>query len=114
MLGIQEHLEKDQIHKCGLRFFFPAGDNSDLAQRVELGPPLYPPVPTYQLDRGVFENLLGEQALEAGFDLFGGSRVQDVEIGGDGHTVTFTERTAAASTRSPRAGSWTPAAAPSP
>ena len=89
-LGLKEHLEKDQIHKCGLRFFFPAGDNSDLAERIELGPPLYPPVPSYQLDRGRFENVLGDRALDAGIDLFGGCRVQDVEIGGDRHTVTFT------------------------
>ena len=74
LLGLKEHLEQDQIHKCGLRFFFPAGDNSDLAERIELGPPLYPPVPSYQLDRGRFENFLGERALEAGVDLFGGSR----------------------------------------
>lgn len=90
LLGLKDHLEQDQIHKCGLRFFFPAGDNGDLAQRIELGPPLYPPVPSYQLDRGRFENFLGERALDAGVDLFGGSRIQDVEIGGDGHRVTFT------------------------
>jgi flavin-dependent dehydrogenase len=89
-LGLKDHLENDQIHKCGLRFFFPAGDNSDLAERIELGPPLYPPVPSYQLDRGRFENFLGERALDAGVDLFGGSRVQDVELGPDQHRVTFT------------------------
>ena len=88
-LGLKDHLENDEIHKCGLRFFFPAGDNSDLAERIELGPPLYPPVPSYQLDRGVFENFLGERALDAGVDLFGGCRVQDVEVG-DPHRVTFT------------------------
>jgi flavin-dependent dehydrogenase len=90
VLGLQEHLERDQIHKCGLRFFFPYGDNSDLAQRVELGPPLYPPVPSYQLDRGRFENFLGERAEDAGIDRVGGCRVQDVELGGDRHKVTFT------------------------
>jgi flavin-dependent dehydrogenase len=90
VLGFKDHLEKEQIHKCGLRFWFPAGDNSDLSQRVERGPHQHPPVPSYQLDRGKFENFLGEQALAAGIDLFGGSRVQDVELGGDRHKVTFT------------------------
>ena len=90
VLGLQEHLEQDQVHKCGLRFFFPAGDNSDLAERVELGPPLYPPVPSYQLDRGRFENFLGERCLEAGVDLFGDCRIQDVELGSDRHEVRFT------------------------
>ena len=89
-LGLKEHLESDQIHKCGLRFFFPAGDNSDLAERVELGPPLFPPVPSYQLDRGRFENFLGERNAEAGVDLFGDCRIQDVELGDDAHRVKFT------------------------
>jgi flavin-dependent dehydrogenase len=90
VLGLQEHLEQQQIHKCGLRFFFPYGDNGDLAQRVELGPPLYPPVPSYQLDRGRFENFLGDRAEAAGVDRVGGARVQDVELGADRHRVTFT------------------------
>jgi flavin-dependent dehydrogenase len=88
-LGLKEHLEQDQIHKCGLRFFFPAGDNSDLAERVELGPPLFPPVPSYQLDRGRFENHLGELNQAAGVDLFGDCRIQDVELGDDMHRVSF-------------------------
>jgi flavin-dependent dehydrogenase len=90
MLGLQEHLEQQQIHKCGLRFFFPYGDNSELAQRVELGPPLYPPVPSYQLDRGRFENFLGDRAEAAGIDRIGGARVQDMELGSERHKVTFT------------------------
>jgi flavin-dependent dehydrogenase len=90
VLGLKDHLERDQIHKCGLRFFFPAGDNSDLAQRVERGPTSRPPVPSYQLDRGRFENFLGERALAAGIDLFGGCRVEDVDVGIDPHRVTVT------------------------
>jgi flavin-dependent dehydrogenase len=90
VIGMQDHLESDQIHKCGLRFFFPAGDNTDLSQRVELGPPLYPPVPSYQLDRGRFENELADRALAAGVDRFGEARVQAVEFGSDMHEVEFT------------------------
>ncbi len=88
VLGLKDHLERDQNRKCGLRFWFPAGDNSDLAQRVERGPQRHPPVPSYQLDRGRFENFLGEQNLEAGVDLFGGSWIEDVEVG-DPHRVTI-------------------------
>jgi flavin-dependent dehydrogenase len=90
VLGLQEHLEQQQIHKCGLRFFFPYGDNSELAQRVELGPPLYPPVPSYQLDRGRFENFLADEVEAAGIDRIGGARIQDVELGDERHKVTFT------------------------
>jgi flavin-dependent dehydrogenase len=92
VLGFKEHLEQDQIHKCGLRFWFPAGDNSDLSQRVERGPHKHPPVPSYQLDRGRFENFLAERAREAGIDLFSGRFVQDVEFGDDRHRVMSTTR----------------------
>jgi len=89
VVGMKDHLEHDQIHKCGLRFFFPAGDNSDLAERVELGPPLYPPVPSYQLDRGRFENEASKRVADAGADLFMGAFVDGVELGGDHHAVTI-------------------------
>jgi len=91
VLGFKEHLEHEQIRKCGLRFWFPAGDNSDLSQRVERGPSRQPSVPSFQLDRGRFENFLGEQALAAGIDLFGHTRVQDVELSDEGHTITMTQ-----------------------
>src|SRR6201987_4200293 len=64
--GLMEHMKKDQIRKCGLRFWFPAGDNSSLAERIERGPRADPPVPSWQFDRGRFENYLGEQNVEAG------------------------------------------------
>src|ERR1700704_3603857 len=30
--GMRDHMERDQLFKAGLRFFFPAGDNSDITQ----------------------------------------------------------------------------------
>ncbi len=87
VIGMKDHLEQDHIHKCGLRFFFPADGNTDIAQRVELGPPLYPPVPSYQLDRGRFENELVRRSLEAGIEIVDGSTVSDVELGDDLHVV---------------------------
>ena len=92
VLGQKEHIDNEQIHKCGLRFWFPAGDNGDLAQRVERGPKKHPPVPSYQLDRGIFENHLTEEVEKAGVDRFGSTRVQDFELGDEEHTVTFTDR----------------------
>src|SRR5438045_5968042 len=37
VIGMKDHIEADQLHKAGLRYFFPAGDNSDLAERLEWG-----------------------------------------------------------------------------
>ena len=39
---MKDHIEAEQLHKAGLRYFFPAGDNSDIAQRVEWGVPFKP------------------------------------------------------------------------
>jgi flavin-dependent dehydrogenase len=91
VLGLMEHMERDQIRKCGLRFWFPAGDNSSLAERIERGPKAHAPVPSWQFDRGRFENYLGDQNLDARIDLFGATRVTDVEIG-DPHRVTIVPR----------------------
>jgi flavin-dependent dehydrogenase len=90
VLDLKDHLMNEQVRKCGLRFWFPAGDNSDLAQRVERGPAFHPPVPSFQLDRGLFENFLGEHDREMGIDLFGDCRVQEVEFGDELHRVTVT------------------------
>jgi flavin-dependent dehydrogenase len=88
VLGLMEHMEKDQIRKCGLRFWFPAGDNSSLAERIERGPRADPPVPSWQFDRGRFENFLAEKNIEAEVDLFAGSFITNVEVG-DPHRVTI-------------------------
>ena len=91
ILGLHDHLENDQLHKFGLRWWFPADGNRDLGQRIERGINRPLDHPSYQLDRGRFENFLGEKNLEAGVDLFGGARVQDVELAGDRHQITGTD-----------------------
>ena len=87
IVGMKDHLESEQLHKAGLRYFFPAGDNTDIAQRVEWGVPFIPPVPSYQLDRGRFENALAARNVEAGVDLLDGARVEDIELSPDGHRI---------------------------
>jgi flavin-dependent dehydrogenase len=90
VVGMRDHIEAEQLHKIGLRYFWPAGDNTELSQRVEWGVPFQPPVPSYQLDRGRFENALAARNEAAGVDLFDGARVEVVELGPSGHRVTFT------------------------
>ena len=89
VVGMKDHMDAEQNPKAGLRFFFPAGDNRDIARRVEWGSPRWPVVPAYQLDRGRFENELGERNLQAGNDLLDGCRVQEVELGGDEQRITL-------------------------
>ena len=51
-LGLKEHLQTQQLRKFGLRMFFSTQDNRDITHRVELGATVFPPLSTYQLDRG--------------------------------------------------------------
>src|SRR5947199_10434557 len=59
ILGLAEHLQTQQVRKFGLRMFFSFEDNQDITRRVELGSTVFPPLCTYQLDRGRLENALG-------------------------------------------------------
>ena len=91
MIGMRDHLEKYQQRKLGLRFFMPAGDNSDITKRVEFCTPGHLDAFTHQIDRGRFENELFRRARKAGADAFRGWRVQDVSLGADRHTILMSQ-----------------------
>ena len=88
VLGFKEHLEERQLRKMGLRFFSPSGDNNDLASRTELGPfkNHLLPIPSYQIDRGRFENMLAVQAAKEGVAFFDECRVEQVALSENGRT----------------------------
>lgn len=90
VIGMEDHLAAAQNPKAGLRFFFPAGDNRDIASRVEWGSPRWPVVPAYQLDRGRFENELGRRNKRVKNRLLSGCRVMAVELG-DPHRITLSQ-----------------------
>ena len=96
VVGMETHLNQRQLTKFGLRFWLPAGDNSDITKRIEFGPAEFPPQHNYQVDRGLLENELAVRARYLGADVLGGCRVQDVEFGSDSadHTITFTQQDA--------------------
>jgi flavin-dependent dehydrogenase len=80
VLGMADHLETRQIRKFGLRMFFTHGENKDIAERVEVGTSVFPPLCTYQLDRGRLENELVDRCREAGVRVVAGARVLDVTM----------------------------------
>ena len=65
VLGLREHLDAAQVRKFGFRFFFSEG-RADLDGVTELGVSRVLPTPSWQLDRGAFENFLGERARGRG------------------------------------------------
>lgn len=99
VVGMKDHLKARHFVKFGLRFFLPAGDNSDITQRFEVGPFQYPPQDNWQIDRGLFENELAARASSLGVDVLQGCRVQDVDFGSDLHTVRFSQLDSDASTQ---------------
>ena len=78
VLGLEEHLNREQLHKFGLRMFFSHDDNRDIARRVEYGQVGPAPLPSYQLDRGRLENALGKRLRERGVDFRSGCVVRDL------------------------------------
>jgi flavin-dependent dehydrogenase len=91
VVGMDEHLHKEQLIKCGLRYFPPGDGNRDITNRVEMGPPAFPPHDNFQIDRGLFENKLASRARSLGIEVAQGSRVGEIELNSDGqdHTVNF-------------------------
>jgi flavin-dependent dehydrogenase len=82
-LGLRDYLHREQIFKFGLRYFFSDGC-ADLGQATELGLSEVFPAPSYQLDRGLFETFLGEEALRRGVDFRPGTVVRQLDVGREG------------------------------
>ncbi|WP_426701263.1 NAD(P)/FAD-dependent oxidoreductase [Rhodanobacter sp. Col0626] len=80
VLGLRDYLKREHILKFGLRYFFSDG-RSDIDQVTELGVSEVFPAPSYQLDRGIFENFLGAEAHRRGIDLREGTRVRGFDLG---------------------------------
>lgn len=94
VLGFKEHLQDRQLRKMGLRFFSPSDGNRDLAKRIELGPfeNHVLPIPSYQIDRGRFENMLAAHAGKEGVGVIDECRVTTItlEDNGSPHEIRFT------------------------
>ncbi len=91
VLKLEQHILEQQLPKLGLRFFFPAGDNERIESRLEVGGTRFAPTPSYQLDRGRFENFLGDRCRELGIEFIDGARVKQFQVqnGRKPHQVTY-------------------------
>ncbi|MGA9421056.1 MAG: tryptophan 7-halogenase [Rhodanobacteraceae bacterium] len=89
-LDLRTHLDAAHIPKFGFRFFFSDG-HSDLDQVTELGVSRVLPTPTWQIDRGILENFLAEEAQRRGIDFRGHAVVRSFELDGASmHTIRAT------------------------
>ncbi len=79
VLGLGEHLNERHLRKFGFRFFFSEG-RRDLDQVTEIGASRHLSVPSYQIDRGIFENFLAEEAQRRGIEVQDGSMVRQIDL----------------------------------
>jgi flavin-dependent dehydrogenase len=86
VLGLKEHLDAAHLRKFGFRFFFSEGER-DLTDVTELGASHFMSTPSWQIDRGVFENFLAEEAVRRGARFDDRTIVRRFELDGKGHVV---------------------------
>lgn len=79
VLGLQDHLDQAQLRKFGFRFFFSEG-RRDIDQVTEIGASRFLSVPSYQIDRGIFENFLGLEAQRRGIRFVDSALVRGIEL----------------------------------
>jgi flavin-dependent dehydrogenase len=84
VLGLKAHMQGAQLRKFGFRFFFSEG-RRDIDQVTEIGASRYLSVPSYQIDRGIFENFLAEEATRAGVRFIDAALVRRIDLAEDGH-----------------------------
>ena len=87
VLGFDAHLRERQLRKFGFRFFF--SENAPGIDAVtELGASRYLQTPGYQLDRGILENFLGEQARSQDITFITRAVVREINLAESGeHSV---------------------------
>ncbi len=90
VVGLKDYLEKHELPKYGLRFFFTNNTKEVISSRVELGPRKWLYTPSHQLDRGTLENHLAEKTKALGTEFLLDAAAKDVEFGKDLHTLTYT------------------------
>jgi flavin-dependent dehydrogenase len=80
VLGLRPHLEREQLPKFGLRYFF--NDHRPRIERcTELGVSQGLPTGSFQLDRGRLENFLGTHVRDNGVAFLDGAVVRGIDLG---------------------------------
>ena len=93
VLGLKQHLVDKQLKKFGFRFFFSEG-RRDIENVTELGASRPLAVASWQIDRGIFENFLGEEVQRQGARFIDQALVREVHLAPAGsrgalHTVLW-------------------------
>ncbi|WP_225781839.1 NAD(P)/FAD-dependent oxidoreductase [Xenophilus sp. Marseille-Q4582] len=92
VLGLQGHMDSAQLRKFGFRFFFSEGRH-DIENVTEIGASRYLSTPSYQIDRGIFENHLGQVARARGVHFVDHALVRQIALSEDNglHRIAWRE-----------------------
>ncbi|HEU4458198.1 MAG TPA: FAD-dependent monooxygenase [Methylibium sp.] len=91
-LGLKAHLDSAHLRKFGFRFFFSEG-HEHLGGATELGASRFLTTPSWQIDRGLFENFLAEEAQRRGVGFEDGATVKTIDLDAEGdHQVTVASK----------------------
>ncbi len=85
-LGLRAHLDEQHVRKFGFRFFFSEGER-DLTDVTELGASRFMSTPSWQIDRGIFENHLAEEVVRRGARFDDATTVRRIDVDAAGHTI---------------------------
>jgi flavin-dependent dehydrogenase len=90
ILGMTQHLNESHLVKQGMRFWFTNDEVASLDQASELGGRYQVRLPSYQLDRAVFDEEVLRRACAAGATLMRPASVTKVELSPGGEqTITL-------------------------
>ena len=78
-LQLADYLSEQQYPKLGLRYFF-GNSQATFADRAEMGLSAFPPIDSYQIDRGKLENDLRYFNIQAGVILLEGVKIHHIEL----------------------------------
>lgn len=81
VLGLFDHLSREQLPKHGLRYWFTDNCERSLYEMSEVGPGEMPRLASFQLDRAKLDQHLLDTALKEGAEVMRPARVVDVELG---------------------------------
>ena len=89
VLGLTQYLNEAHLVKQGLRFWFSNHDVKSLDEASELGPKYQVRLPSYQLDRAVFDEEVLRRAEAAGAEILRPASVTKVQLSPGGEQILF-------------------------
>ena len=95
VLGLKAHLEDKQLRKFGFRFFC-SDRRRDIDRVTEIGASRPLTVPSWQIDRGIFENFLAEETKRRGVAFADDALVRDISLGGSSSSSSLSPGPSAA------------------